>query len=65
MDELDGDEGYLRDITGKAVERDIVQFVGFNDAMKWGNLSELVLKEIPDQVCQYMYIKGAPSDALE
>ena len=48
MNELDGDDGVLFDSKGKAIERDIVQFVGFNEALKMGNLAELVLKEIPD-----------------
>ena len=40
MEELDGDDGILRNSTGKPVERDIVQFVAFDEAMKWGNLSD-------------------------
>ena len=48
MEELDGDNVLLCNEEGKPVERDIVQFVAFNEAMKWGNLEELVLKEIPD-----------------
>ena len=48
MADLDGDDGVLRDATGTPAERDIVQFVAFDSAMVWGNLAELVLKEIPD-----------------
>ena len=65
MTELDGDDGLLCDSRDTPAERDIVQFVEFKEAMKWGNLEELVLKEIPDQVCEYMYKKGALSEALD
>ena len=47
MQELDGDNYRLCDEKGNSVERDIVQFVEFNEAIKYGNLEELVLKEIP------------------
>ena len=54
MEELDGDDGVLRDGYGKAVARDIVQFVGFNKSVQRGNLAEEVLKEIPTQLCGHM-----------
>lgn len=54
MEELDGDGGVLRDDRGYAVQRDIVQFVEYNECMKKGDLAEQVLKEVPDQVCSYM-----------
>lgn len=54
MEELDGDDGVLRDNYGKAVQRDIVQFVEFNKCVQRGNLAEEVLKEIPTQLCGHM-----------
>ena len=51
MEELDGDEGPLRDNRGRSISRDIVQFVEFNQALARGNLAEQVLKEIPNQFC--------------
>ena len=48
MNELDGDDKVIYDSSGMAVKRDLVQFVGFNEAVKRGNLAEQVLKEIPD-----------------
>ena len=47
MEELDGDDGPLRNSAGQAVARDIVQFVEFNKAMARGNLAEQVLQEVP------------------
>lgn len=47
MEELDGDGGLLRDNRGRAVERDLVQFVTFKDAMQRGDLAEQVLREVP------------------
>ena len=47
MEELDGDDGLLRDGQGRAVKRDIVQFVEYRSAMRQGNLGEQVLKEVP------------------
>ena len=58
MEELDGDDGILRDDSGKGVERDIVQFVRFTETVKRGNLAEEVLKEIPPQLCGYMERNG-------
>ena len=54
MEELDGDDGVLRDARGNAVRRDLVQFVEFRDAMKRGDLAEQVLKEVPMQLCSHM-----------
>ena len=48
MEELDGDEGKLRNSRGVECARDIVQFVEFNQCMRMGNLAEQVLKEVPD-----------------
>ena len=39
MEVLDGDGDILRDMKGKACERDIVQFVEFKEAMKRGDLA--------------------------
>ena len=54
MEELDGDDGLLRDNRGRAVARDLVQFVTFKDAIMRGNLAEQVLREVPDQTCKFM-----------
>ena len=40
MEELDGDDGVLRNTNGIAVSRDIVQFVEFKQAMLKGDLAE-------------------------
>lgn len=58
MQELDGDDGVLRDGAGRAIKRDIVQFVQFNQAVARGNLAEEVLKEVPKQLCSYMEMVG-------
>lgn len=58
MEELDGDDGRLRNARGVPAARDIVQFVEFNACMARGNLNEQVLKEVPDQVCTYMERMG-------
>lgn len=54
MEELDGDDGILRDPSGTPCQRDIVQFVRFNECVARGNLAEEVLKEIPTQLCGHM-----------
>ena len=46
MEELDGDGGRLRN-NKEIAERDIVQFVRFNHAIRRGDLAEQVLKEVP------------------
>jgi hypothetical protein len=54
MIELDGDKIPIKNKKGVQIERDIVQFVRFNDFKNNSiNLSEEVLKEVPDQVEQY------------
>ena len=58
MEELDGDDGLLRDNRGRAVRRDIVQFVEFNKAVAMGQLNEQVLKEVPSQLEQCMEQMG-------
>lgn len=40
MEELDGDDGPLRNTRGQAVARDIVQFVKFNESLARGDLAE-------------------------
>lgn len=40
MEELDGDDGILRDSTGRPARRDTVQFVEFRDAVRKGDLAE-------------------------
>ena len=39
MEQLDGDDGLLRDSTGRPASRDIVQFVRFLDCQLKGNLA--------------------------
>lgn len=58
MDQLDGDDGRLRNSAGVPAARDIVQFVKFNECRQRGNLAEEVLKEVPEQVCSYMERTG-------
>ena len=48
MEELDSDDGILRDDYGAPCLRDIVQFVELNASIQRGNLAEEVLKEVPD-----------------
>lgn len=64
MEELDGDDGILRDHSGRGVDRDIVQFVRFNECIARGNLAEEVLKEIPTQLCGYMERTGYVPQAV-
>lgn len=54
MEELDGDGALLKDEAGRTCARDIVQFVGYKEAMVRGDLAAQVLKEVPPQVCSYM-----------
>lgn len=54
MENLDGDDGLLRDMQGNVAARDIVQFVCFNDCVRNNNLAQEVLREVPEQVCLYM-----------
>ena len=65
MEELDGDGQRLRNSQGQEASRDIVQFVEYNVAMKKGDLAEQVLKEVPDQVVNYMERNGFNPVALD
>jgi hypothetical protein len=65
MEELDGDDGVLRDSSGRKAQRDIVQFVEFNAAMARGDLGEQVLKEVPPQVCSHMERIGFKPQAIQ
>jgi hypothetical protein len=58
MEQLDGDDGLLRDQFGQTASRDIVQFVRFLDCQRMGNLAQEVLKEVPEQVCLFMEQTG-------
>lgn len=60
MKELDSDGQALRDTSGRAAQRDIVQFVKFKKYSNAGAhvLAEKVLKEVPDQLVSYMQMKG-------
>lgn len=58
MEELDGDDGLLRNSRGQACARDIVQFVEYNQATARGDLAEQVLKEVPTQLCSHMERSG-------
>jgi hypothetical protein len=64
MEELDGDDGVLRDNSGRAVKRDIVQFVEYNKASALGLLNEQVLKEVPSQLEKIMEMKGYKPTAI-
>ena len=64
MQELDGDDGVLRDDNRNPCLRDIVQFVGFNECMARGNLAEEVLKEVPKQLCSHMERVGFKPEAV-
>ena len=64
MEELDGDDGVLRDSAGRRCLRDIVQFVEFNTSMARGDLAEQVLKEVPPQVCSHMERIGFKPQAI-
>jgi hypothetical protein len=58
---LDGDTEVLRNSKGEATQRDIVQFVEFNEFKNGGDLSllaEEVLREVPEQFVGYMLSKG-------
>lgn len=65
MDELDGDDTRLN-LDGVYAERDIVQFVPFNQFLaqrgsyerSQADLAKAVLAEIPDQMTGYMNSKG-------
>lgn len=65
METLDGDNG-LTDSKGFRCPRDIVQFVPFRDV---GNnsatLAQELLRELPNQVVQYMKVIGKPPGAVQ
>ena len=65
MEELDGDDGVLRDNRGRPVKRDIVQFVEYNKAVALGQLNEQVLREVPPQLEGHMESIGFKPVALE
>ena len=56
MSELDADKNALKDSNGVQAARDIVQFVKFSDYTSKGYevLSEEVLRELPNQVVDYL-----------
>ena len=56
MVELDGDDVEVTNSWGEKWQRDIVQFVKFNDYWNKGiqSLSEEVLYEVPDQIASYL-----------
>ena len=58
MVELDSDDKLLKDDKNREAERDIVQFVKFDQSVEMGNLAVEVLKEVPAQMCRYMEWKG-------
>ena len=51
---LDGDNGRLVDESGKASDRDVVQFVPFVSAKSKEDLASKVLGELPAQLLKYM-----------
>ena len=60
MIELDSDNKILKDESGNAAIRDIVQFVKYNEVAQQGYqaLSEEVLREVPEQVTQFLMKNG-------
>lgn len=56
MNFLDADDKVLRNSSGVAAQRDIVQFVRFQDyaGRDISILAEEVLREMPDQIVGYM-----------
>ena len=60
MDQLDSDNAILKDSAGNTALRDVVQFVRYNEVAKQGYqaLSEEVLKEVPEQVTQFLMKNG-------
>ena len=68
MEELDGDDGKLRNSRGTPATRDIVQFVRMNDYFdyrqqtgsnfSYDSFNKAVLSEIPDQVVAYFMSRG-------
>ena len=63
MDELDGDDGLLRDRNGNQCIRDTVQFILFNEYKNGEKLAQAVLEEIPNQIRDYYkYLNLSPED---
>ena len=63
MDQLDADDALLMDGHNIEAQRDIVQFVEFNqfkegDVINGDLLAEAVLAEVPDQLVGYMMARG-------
>ncbi|XP_052816123.1 copine-3-like isoform X2 [Mya arenaria] len=60
MNTLDGDDGVLKDRSGRPIMRDIVQFVPFRDFRRAtaAELAKHVLAEVPQQVTQYYAMRG-------
>ncbi|CAD8090802.1 unnamed protein product [Paramecium primaurelia] len=59
MSILDDDDGNLRDSFGKRTQRDLVQFVPFNQFKSNPELlAKNVLQELPDQLVDYMLLIG-------
>ncbi|XP_052230447.1 copine-3-like isoform X2 [Dreissena polymorpha] len=68
MNVLDGDDGILKDPTGRPIQRDIVQFVPFRDFQRASavELARHVLAEVPQQVTHYYKMRGlAPRPAAQ
>jgi hypothetical protein len=66
MDFLDADDARLVDRNGRKADRDLVQFVPFEDFKNDGDkLAEQVLEEVPRQVVEYyQHQKISPMDDL-
>ena len=61
MDILDADDNPLYDKNGRKADRDLVQFVPFNDyKMDPPKLAEQVLEEVPRQIVEYYQHQGIP-----
>ena len=59
MDILDDDDGKLIDDKGRRTQRDLVQFVPFNQFRDNPELlAKNVLQELPDQLVDYMMLIG-------
>ena len=65
MEELDGDGSLLCNSNGEPCNRDIVQFVRFNESIRRGDLAEQVLKEVPNQLLSFMEKNGIFPDVPE
>lgn len=67
METLDGDSKKLKAQSGATAKRDIVQFVPFAKcAGDEGLLANRVLKELPDQVCNYFkMVQKKPNQAVK